>query len=261
MGGRDRLAVVMALLLLTLGVVVACDGGSSKPEPIAGLTELCQPLGRADSFRYVFSYRLESPQQEGEANGTAVGDPPFAIQAAAPDFLFGQTFDGAFQKPDKIDVTTKTEGALTEDTRFVYIGQDQWVELGGQWQKTPPEAPPYGFAPIKMCNAMLSGLDLAGVEPHAETMDGERVARYEVKDAQLGTAIAVWSGQSDMGRLLDTYAVPVWLSEDEEIPVRIESKSVGTYPFGREITMELALEASDINAGDIKIEPPIVEGS
>src|SRR3989304_8841904 len=136
MGGRDRLTVVMALLLLTLGVGGACDGGSSKPEPIAGLTELCQPLGRADSFRYVFSYRLESPQQEGEANGTAVGDPPFAIQAAAPDFLFGQTFDGAFEKPDKIDLITKTEGAQAHDTRFVYIGQDQWGELEGQRAKS-----------------------------------------------------------------------------------------------------------------------------
>jgi len=261
MGRRDRLAVVMALLLLTLGVIVACNGGSSKPEPIAGLTDVCQPLARADSFRYVFSYRLESPQQEGEADDTVVGDPPFAIQAAAPDFLFGQTFDGAFEKPDKIDLITKTEGAQAQDTRFVYIGQDQWVELDGQWQKTSPGAPSFVFAPIKMCNAMLSGLDLAGVEPVAESVDGQQVARYEVKDAQLDTAVAIWSGQSDMGRLLDTYAVTVWLSEDDEIPVRIESKVVGTYPFGRELTMELALEASDINAGDIKVEPPIVEGS
>src|SRR3989304_614840 len=82
----------------------------------------------------------------------------------------------------------------------------QWGELDGQWQKTSPGAPSFVFAPIKMCNAMLSGLDLAGVEPVAESVDGQQVARYEVRDAQLDTAVAIWSGQSDMGRRVDTYA-------------------------------------------------------
>ncbi|OGR99855.1 MAG: hypothetical protein A2V88_10795 [Elusimicrobia bacterium RBG_16_66_12] len=155
-----------------------------------------------------------------------------------------------------MDVTVATGGAEAfEDAHYIYMGADQWVNLQGEWvQATPQDIP---FAPLDMCNAILSGLDLSGVAPVSETIDGNKVARYEVEDVELETAVAIWSAPSDPGRLLDRFSVTVWLPEDEDAPLRMESRAVGAYPYGRELIMELTLEIRDLGADDIKIEPPV----
>lgn len=241
-------------VLLGLALLVACNGGTSLPlSPVPGVAELCQPLAQLKSHRYTFSYTLESPQPQGDVDEAVVGEPPFALQPASPDFFFSQAFIGAIENPDKLDVTSTTVGAEGE-IRYIFIGNDQWVSLGDTLNRTQGQSLP--FPPVEMCNAMVSGLDLTGVTPTAETIDGVDTLRYEVEDAELDTAVTIWAAQSDPGRVVKKFTVTVWLSEEDNVPVRLESRGLGIFPGGREITTELTLEVSDINAGDIKIEPP-----
>lgn len=249
--GKGALATPV---LLALAVLVACNGGTSLPlSPVPGVAELCQPLAQAERHRYTFSYSLDSPQPQGDVDETAIGEPPFALLPTSPDFFFSQAFDGAIENPDKLDVTLTTEGAEGV-IRYIFIGNNQWVSLGDTLN--PVQGQDIPFPPVEMCNAIVSGLDLTGVTPTADTINGLKTLRYEVKDAELDTAATIWTAQSDMGRVVKKYAVTVWLSEDDNVPVRLESRGLGTLPSGREITTELMLEIRDINAGDIKIEPP-----
>ena len=247
-------AIVSAPIQLVLALLVACSSGGTpeSPSPVPGVTSLCQPLAQAERYRYSFAYSLDSPQPEGDVDDTVVGDPPFALQPTTTDFELAQEYEGAIENPNKVDITVKTEGG--EDLRLLYIGGDQWAYLGGSWIPRQPE--PVPFAPLDMCNAVLSDLDLTDISPASETIDGIKALRYEVGDVELDTSVQIWGQQSDMGRLLKTLTVVVWLSEEGNVPVRVESKAVGTYPGGRKLTMELTLEVSDINAGDIKVEPP-----
>ncbi len=250
-----RVGLVPAVL--TLLALVACNGGGTGEEgpegsPVAGVTDLCQPLAKAERYRYSFTYKVESLKPTGEIDVTAVGDPPFALPADAPDFQVTQTLDGSVQNPQRVEMTIRTEG--TGDLQMVFIGPDQWILTGDRWIKRQAELVP--FAPLDVCNAMLLGLDLTGAEATEDSVDGEKVLRYEVKAAELQTAVKLWTQQSDMGRLLKTYDVSVWLSDKGKAPVRMESRTIATYPSGRELSMDLSLTIKDVNAGDIKIEPP-----
>lgn len=251
--GRGALT---APVLLILAVLAACNGGpSALPSPVAGVAGLCQPLAQAERFRYTFAYTLESPQPQGDVDETAVGDPPFALLPTTPDFLFSQQLDGVLEGPDKLDVAIKTEAA-DDGFRMIFIGGEQWVSLDDEWTQAQ-QAQPFPFPPVDMCNAITSGLDLTGLTPAADKIDGVKALRYEAKDVALNTAVMIWGAQSDPGRVVKKYTVTVWLSEEEEVLVRVESRATGTFPSGREISVELTLEVSDINASDIKIEPPI----
>ncbi len=58
-----------------------------------------------------------------------------------------------------------------------------------------------------------------------------------------------------MGRLLSTPSVDVWITK-EGWTVRLMIKDQATYPSGRELLMEISMDITDVDAGDIKVEPP-----
>ena len=251
-------AASITAVVVVIVVASASDGdspGDSPPStPAPGVAELCQPLAQAERFRYSFAYSMDSPQPEGDVDAaTVVGEPPFALQPASPDFAFAQQLDGAVEQPDKLDVTVLTEGAEGE-IRMIFIGDDKWVSLGDQLN--PAQDQPIPFPPVEMCDAILSGLDPTGVTPTPDTIEGVDILRYELEDVELGTAVQIWTAVSDMGRIVKKYAVTLALSKKDNVPVRMESIGVGTYPGGRTLTVELTLEIKDLNAGDIKVEPP-----
>lgn len=254
-GGPFAAAAASITAVVVVIVVASASGGDSPPStPVPGVEELCQPLAQAERFRYSFAYSMDSPQPEGDVDeATVVGEPPFALQPASPGFAFAQQLDGAVEHPDKLDVTVRTEGAEGE-IRMIFIGDDQWVGLGGELN--PAQDQPVPFPPVEMCNAILSGLDTTAVTPTTDTIDGVDTLRYELEDVELGTAVQIWTAESDPGRVVKKYAVTLALSKKDNVPVRMESKGVGTYPGGRKLTVELTLEIKDLNAGDIKVEPP-----
>jgi hypothetical protein len=240
-------APALALLMIS----AACDGGS--PAVVGNITPLCRPVGQADRFRYTLKYTLDSPQPTGEVDESAVGEPPFALTPKAPDFRFEQDMNGEVENPDRIRLVSSTPE--TGELELITIGDEQWAHLGGQWKSNGRQASP--FPPVATCDAILKGLDLDGAESSADTIDGKEVLRYELKGAELETAVVIFTAKSDMGRLLKTYDVTVWLAKKDRSPVRIDSVSVGSYPSGRQLTMNISLSFKDINAGDINVEPPV----
>ncbi len=259
MGGRQRGALIAAAILPALMALVACKGGTTGPAagsptaPAAAVTALCAPLAQAERLRYSFAYTVESPRPQGSVDETAVGSPLFALSPNSPDFAVSQQFDGAVENPGKVDVTITTAGSAGT-LRMIIIGPDQWMLVGERWAKSQAQAVP--FPPVDMCNAVLSGLDLTGLTPVEETVDGEIALRYEAQGVALDTAVKIWTEQSDMGRILKTYTVKVWLSKDKKVPLRMESTTTGAYPSGRELKMEVSLSVKDVDASDIKVEPP-----
>lgn len=246
---RGWLLAAPALALLMISA--ACDGGS--PASVGNITPLCRPIARVDRFRYTLKYTLDSPQPTGEVDESAVGEPPFALTPNGPDFRFEQEMNGEVENPDRIRLVSKTPE--TAELQIITVGDEQWTLLGGQWMSGGQQASP--FPPVATCDAILKGLDLNGAEPSADTIDGQEVLRYELKGIELETAVTIFAEKSDMGRLLKAYDLTLWLSKKDRSPVRIESVSVGTYPSGRQLTMNISLSFKDINAGDINVDPPV----
>jgi hypothetical protein len=244
--------------MLVIGV--ACAGGSGggpvgtpSAGPGGGLVA-CEALNKLQRYRYTYRFQISSPQPETTLDETQVGIPTFALPPNNPDFEFGQEFEGSVVAPDRIRQLVKNEGQ--PDLEIVFIGDQSWTYVGssGPWQSTGPVPP--SFTPDKVCNAVLSAPDFEGAVPATEQLNGAASRHYRFDGVEAETAGVLLGPVSDMGRLLKEYDVDVWLSEDGW-PIRLETSSEGTYPSGRKLFIELALEIKDVNAIDIEVEPPI----
>lgn len=238
---------------------LACNGNGGGQESTAvpgpSASALCQPLADAESFRYEFGYEMESLKPEGPIDTSAVGDPPFALAPDADDFTFFQEVEGSIISPDSADIVSRSSISAI-DLPQIFIGNLQWVNLGDIWIESTGSQP-MPFPPLSVCDAVLGDLDLGGIAASEEEIDGTDALRYRVEEVELDAAQLLFGAQSgDIGRLLTTYRVDVWLSADDDLPLRIEASSVGTYPSGRELTIDLTLSVKDVNDGDIVVAPP-----
>ena len=86
-------------------------------------------------------------------------------------------------------------------------------------------------------------------------MNGREARRFQVDDAPIRTIALLYSPASDLGRLLTTPSVDVWITI-EGWPAKLEIKDQADYPSGRELIMEISLDITDVDAGDIVVEPP-----
>jgi hypothetical protein len=150
-----------------------------------------------------------------------------------------------------VDLNVKTPDS--PDLRLVFIDGEEWVNLGTSWTQREPD--PVPFPALNVCNAVVSSLDLEAESPTQDTLNGVAAELYQSDSAQADIAATVWGADSDMGRLVNTYAVKVWLTEDGD-PLRMEASGSGAYPGGRELSVELSLELSDIGDSGIKVERP-----
>lgn len=252
---RERFAALLGLAVLFLMLGIACgDSGPSYHLQSAAYptdVEECAALNKFDRYRYKFTYWIASPQPAGPVDVEQIGIPPFGVAPDSPDVELSQEYEGAIVNPDKIDLVIRTPQFPDQNWRF--LEGIQWMKLGEGW--TLVERPePYNYSPALVCHAILAGLELAGT-PTPETVNGLETSHYQFEDARLFTGAYLFNAESDMGRLLERYSVDVWLTEDGW-PARLESRSQGTYPSGRELSMELSLEITDVNSKDIAVEPP-----
>jgi hypothetical protein len=249
--------VAFGALLLSL-VMVACSGGESGPAtlPTTGAA-VCEGLKEAERFRYVFSYVIESPKQAEPPDDSALGD--YALPPSFPDFRFETKHAGAFVNPDRLDIEITSPSAQGQSSlRTVRIGENQWFLVDDNWQvDTNPNPAAFQFSPPVICDAMLSPLDLAGATGVPENVGDTAAMRFSINGATLPVSSQLLGPQSDMGRLLQSYDVNLWLSEDKARLVKAEAVSKATYPFGRELSIRFTLEAASYDEKGIEVEPPI----
>jgi len=247
--GMTATAVVSALVLL----LAACGGGAtSSPSPTTELSKPCERLAQAVKFRYTFTYTLDSPQPEGDAAKTPGPPSDFALQPSSADFSLSQELEGAVESPKRVDINVKTGDS--PELRLVFLDGEEWVNLGGRWTQRPPD--PVPFPAVDVCDAVVSSLDLKAMSPSQDTVDGVKASLYESDAREADIAAAIFGSESDMGRLVGTYAIKVWLTEDGD-PLLMEASGTGTYPAGgREISVEISLALRDIGDSGIKVERP-----
>jgi hypothetical protein len=250
--------LIGAFLLAVIGAACNGEGEGEREVPYTRQSAnfptdipACQALNRFERYRYVYTYSFLSPELETVPDNVDRGSPLFGLFPEAPTFDFSQTYDGAIVNPDRIDLVLETKDMGDMTVRWVE-GQE-WSNVSGTWM--PMAAQPFTFPPAQVCDAVMDGLDLSAATPSRETVGELEADHYRLRQVPLNTAIALWEAQSDMGRLLTTFDVDVWLTEDGW-PARLEAKSRGQYPSGRDFSAELSLEISDVNSGDISIEPP-----
>ena len=251
--GRGCIAACPVLVCLLL---VACGGGNSGPAvlPAKGV-EVCDELRGAERFRYTLHYVLESPQQKNPPEDSAGGE--YAIKPSQPDFRFETTHSGAAVRPDRLDFVIST----TPDqptARTIRIGEDQWYLIGDRWQ-VAADVTTFPFFPVNVCDAIVAPLDLAGETADLESVGEVKARHVRIDGAPLAAASLLFGAGSDMGRLLTSYDVDLWLSEKKDRVVKIETVSRATFPYGRELSVRIVMDIGSYNDGDIKIEPPDLE--
>jgi len=251
MRGISLRGAAVPMILVSLLTACGGDGGPAVlPEKGA---EVCDQLDATERFRYTFNYVLESPQQESPPDDLAGAD--YAVKPSQPDFLFTLTHTGAFLQPDRMDFeisTTPSEPTV----RTIRIGENQYYFLGGNWQAAN-EPPAFPFTPANVCDAIVSPLDLAGQTGNLESVGDTEARHFRIEAAPLAASSQLLGTASDMGRLLKSYDVDVWLSVKEARLVKVEAVSTAPYPYGRELSVKMVLEISSYNDKDIEIEPPI----
>ncbi len=252
---RERLAVLLGLgsLLLILGI--ACSGGAPpyhlQSAAFPSDVEACAAFNRFDRYRYEFTYRIASHHPAGPVDVEEVGSPPFGLPPDSPDFELAQEHEGTIINPDKIDLVIKMPELPDLNMRF--LEGEQWTYLGVAWTLADdPEA--YVYSPALVCHSMMAGLQLTGT-PTPETVNGVDTTHYQFEDVSLFTGGYLFNAGSDQDRILKVYSGDVWLAEDGW-PVRLESRSQGAYPSGRELSLEVSLEITDVCSEDIAVEPP-----
>ncbi len=246
--------------ILMAALVLACNGNGGEEPAVIGTLDVsrsCQLLREADAYRYSFEYLIESPEP-AEPLGTAdVGDPAFGLPAGAGEFTFGQQIEGSIVNPDSAEMvitTLTTPGILP----LVFIADREWTNLGGEWIESPSRGA-LPFPPTGVCDAIVGDLDLSGAVPSQDEINGIEALRFSVEQADINPIGALFGGPTDQigeTELFQTHSVQAWIGVKDGRPLRLEAESVGAYPSGREVRLELALEIEDFNDKGISIRPP-----
>ncbi len=255
MWGGSKVGLVAPALVILIGI--ACSGGSGggSASPSAGAgggLVACEALDNLQRYRYTFSFMISSPQPATPLDETQVGDPLFALPPNHGNFEFAQEFESSVVAPDRYHMVVKAPGA--PDSQLLYIGEQRWSYLSGQWIPTSTSVP-VPFPPDIVCRSVMAAPDFGDAVPDVVELHGRSTRHYQFDGVEADTAGALFGTQSDMGRLLKEYDVDVWLSEDG-YPARLETSSEGAYPSSRALFIELILEITDVNANDIVVEPP-----
>jgi hypothetical protein len=244
---------------LAIAMMAACGGNGSdgsSPMPAATGAQPCQILDQAKSFRYVSKTTLESP----DTTETPTADLPLPSPTRSPRafdgyFLYEYEVEASVVSPDRFHFTISATDAPRSD--IIIIGEEVWQQLEGVWTALPLAAG-IPYQPIPVCEAILPELDLSQGEPQQEEVNGRQTMHYTFPKNPSPQGVATIFGEnSDMAAVIKELDVDLWLSAEEGELVRLELRGKGLYSDGRPLVVHLELDVRDINADDIKIEPPI----
>jgi hypothetical protein len=197
--------------------------------PIASLAEL-------KSFRYTAEFRLD-----------------------APGVIFSRIeIEGSAVPPDKA-AWRMTVGEGGNEVRVVIVGDRTWFFSDGVWAESPkmPRGPSASLLlPEKLSDAIIDEEAFRGREPKREQINGMETLHYSTTGAGL-EFLALLTGSSEPGAEFDgDVKTNLWLTEDGGYPVRMVIDAGGTDTEGREISVQLEMNVTDLNDPGIEIEPP-----
>lgn len=253
---------VLAVVGLLTTLAVACGGGgesegegSPTPSPTGEDAALapCNALQALKSYRYSVDLTLESPDlaetpAEVRPTPTIVLEPRFDTAVR-----FDYAIDAAFVAPDRTEAVI-TSGSGDSFTMIV-VGDQAWAELAGRWQPAQQNDIPY--RPGDICEAVLFDLDLSQIEPQEEKVNDVKSLHYSLSQASAPQAMAkIFGPGSDMAILIQALDVELWLAEKDRWPTRLDIAGSGFYSDGRELRVDVSIDISDANSGDIRVEPP-----
>ena len=250
MKGRLGCAAFGCLLLLLLS---GCGGGGGAP-PVSG-KEVCDKLKESERFRFTLNYIVESKQQENPPDDNATSG-EYVIKPSTPEFRINIKHSGAAQRPDRLDFEISLPDQPDQSpARTIRIGENQFIFVGDAWQVVG-EPTPVPFTPLNICDTIVSPLDLAGKAANQENLGDTKTRHVRIDGASLTAASDLFGPASDMGRLLSSYDIDLWLRQKDHRPVKLEAVSKASYPFGRELSFSLVLEIGSYNDDEIDIQPP-----
>jgi len=242
----------LAVGALSLSILLsACGGGEEQTAkeaaetptsggqaiPVASLTEL-------KSFRYSITMHIEIPGLEDELF------PGFAA------LLSDVEIRGASVAPDKSEMQM-TLGESGQVMGAVAIGERTWFSSGEEWTETPNGAPDVSLlSPEKVSGSVIDEEAFAGAKPTTEKMNGVDALHYTANQSGLGALrelLGVAEPENDVP--VET-RMDLWLTEDGGYPVKLMIDAGGTDTEGREMSIHLEMNVTDLNDPGIEIVPP-----
>jgi hypothetical protein len=242
----------LAVGALSLSILLsACGGGEEQTAkeaaetptsggqaiPIASLAEL-------KSFRYSITMHIEIPGLEDE------------LLPGLADFLSDVEIRGASVAPDKSEMQMVL-GKAGKTMGAVVIGDKTWFSSGEEWTETPNGALDVSLlSPDTVSSSVINQEAFAGTEPAKEAISGVDTLHYTATQSGLGSLadlLGVAEPENDVPVETKT---DLWLTEDGGYPVRVVIDARGTDAEGREVSVQLELNVTDLNDPGIEIEPP-----
>ena len=252
---RGRLARTAFVCLLLSPLLSACFGdGGPAALPATGAV-VCDKLKESERFRYTQNYILESKQQENPPDD-ATDSEGYFLKPSRPDLRLNIKHSGAAQRPDRLDYEISLPDQPDQaPAREIRIGENRFVLVGDAWQ-AGGGANQEPFNPLNICERIVSPLDLAGKVVNQENLGDTKTRHVRIDGASLTAAAQLFGPASDMGRLLTSFDVDLWLRHKDHRPVKIEAVSKASFPYGRELSIRFVLEIGSYNDDEIDIQPP-----
>ena len=213
------------------------EGKTDEVEAARQLVRPREALARLKSYRYRERV-LNDYVDEDEADNLSV-------------------FEGSFVAPDRGEVRWwPTIGGVPqqEPVARVVIGNRDWVSYGHGWEEGPATSDPTDFGPFDHLYDFL--VDLKGLEPVRETVNGVSSLRYDLLAANMKDLGFIRLLSSGIDEESWGFEAHLWLAEDGRWPVRLLISSPADED-GRPINFEYSMDITDANDSGIEVEPPV----
>jgi hypothetical protein len=217
--------------------------GTETPTP-GGQGISMASLADLDSFRYSITMHIAIPGLEDQLL------PGFAA------LLSDVEIHGAVVAPDKSEMQM-TLGESGRTMGEVVIGERAWFSSGEEWTETPGGAPDVSLlSPEKLSGSIIDEKAFAGAEPAREKLNGVDALHYSQSQSGLGSLSELLGiGEPQSAVPVET-KTDLWLTEDGRYPIKLMIDAGGKDAEGRDISVQLEMDVTDLNDPGIDISPP-----
>jgi len=229
----------------------ACGGGAEQTAKEAAETPTSDgraipisSLAKLKSFRYSLTMHIALPEMENE------------LLPGLADFLSDVEIRGASVAPDKSEMQMVL-GKAGKTIGAVVIGDKTWFSSGEEWTETPDGALDVSLlSPDTVSSSVIDQEAFAGTEPAKEAISGVDTLHYTATQSGLGSlrellGLVELENDAPVETKMD-----LWLTEDGGYPVRMVIDAKGTDTEGREVSIQLEMNVTDLDDPGIEIEPP-----